>query len=169
MENRDTGLLLNKNNILLHRKYFKEMVKLIGINVLFRSPIKGMKQHTKYGELDARYNQPVSVGCIFEEHPTIWTMKKLGWSVEQQEQVSVIHVPYDLEGLEEGALFIIPSGIDNSQGRVFRIIKMSTIQVYPASIACQIAPEWESSAEKSEIEDFKNSDFNVLTEEANFK
>lgn len=162
MEYSDTGILLNKNNILLHRKYFKEMTRLIGINVLYRSPKEGMKSWDSYGELDAAYNPPILEGVIFEEHPTIWTMKKLGWNAEQQDDPSIIHVRYDLEGLQVGALFIIPSGIDNSQGRVFRVMKMSTTQVYPASIACMLAPEWESTEEKTSTEDFSKSNFNVL-------
>ena len=168
MEEFDTGLLLNKEDIQLHRTWFKEMVKLIGINVLYRSPKKEYTNWDMHGELDAHYNAPVLEGCIFDEHPTVWTMKKLGWNAEQQENASIIHVRYDLEDLQVGALFIIPSGIDKSKGRVFRVIRMSTIQVYPASIACEIAPEWESKQEKSDIEDFTHSDFNVLETEGNF-
>ena len=169
MEEKDTGLLLHKGDIQLHRQWFKEMVKLIGINVLYRSPVEAYKNWDLNGELDAHYNSPVLEGCIFDEHPNQWTMKKLGWNAEQQENVSIIHVRYDLPDLQVGALFIIPSGIDNSQGRVFRVIRMSTIQVYPASIACEIAPEWESNQEPSEIDDFTHSDFNLLREEDNFK
>ena len=33
-DNSKTGLLLNANNIKLTRQYFREMVKLLGINVL---------------------------------------------------------------------------------------------------------------------------------------
>lgn len=169
MENKDTGLLINKKDVQLHRTWFKEMTKLIGINVLYRSPKESYKNWNLHGELDSHYNAPVLEGCIFDEHPNQWTMKKLGWNTEQQEQVSIIHVRYDLEGLQAGALFIIPSGLDNSEGRVFRVLRMSTIQVYPASIACEIAPEWESETEPSNIEDFSQSDFNLLNEEENFK
>jgi hypothetical protein len=60
-----------------------------------------------------------------------------------QENSSIIHVPYDLKGLEVGALFEIPSGLDNAKPRLFRVISMQNIMVYPASIACEIAPEYE--------------------------
>lgn len=169
MENRDTGLLLHKNDIQLHRKWFKEMCKLIGVISLYRSPISSYKTFNTYGELDAHYNPPIPVGCIFDEHPTIWTMKKLGWDSEQADKVSIIHVPYDLSGLQAGALFILPSGIDGSEGRVFRVVRMSTTYIYPASIACELAPEWENTQEASEIEDFTHSDMNLLVEEGNFK
>ena len=163
MEGRDTGLLLNKEDIELHREYFKEMVDLLGIITLYRSP--KVQDRDLYGEIDAIYNQPIPVGCIFDEHPTIWTMKKLGWNSELSESMSVIHVPYDLPGLRAGALFIIPSGIDKSQGRVFRVEKMSTTMVYPASIACEIGPVFENEFEKCNMHDYQNSRFTLLKEE----
>lgn len=169
MENNDTGLLLNKKDIELHRNYFRQMTKLIGINVVYRSPKASSKDWDANGELDTFYNAPVVVGCIFQEHANVWTMKKLGWNSELQEGDSIIHVPYDLPGLQVGALFVVPSALDGTKGRVFRVTRMSTIQVYPASIACEIAPEWESNAEKSQSVDFNHTDFNVLAEEENFR
>ena len=160
MEGRDTGLLLNKEDIELHREYFKEMVDLLGIIVLYRSP--KVKERDLYGEIDAIYNPPVPVGCIFDEHPTVWTMKKMGWNSELSEEMSIIHVPYDLKGLQAGALFIIPSGVDKSQGRVFKVHRMSTTMIYPASIACEIGPVFENEFEKSNLEDFKDTGFTLL-------
>jgi hypothetical protein len=67
----------------------------------------------------------------------------MGWVAELQEGSSIIHVPYDLEGLQVGCLFEVPSGIDFAEPRLFRVISMQNIMVYPASIACEIAPEYE--------------------------
>jgi len=164
MDKQDTGILLNPNNIKLQRFYFKQMVKLIGIITLFRSPIKGTKEYNGVGELDAHYNLPERVGCIFEEHPTEKTMKKLGWITELQTDASIIHVPYDLKGLERGALFIIPSALDNSKGRVFKVLEMSTIAVYPASITCKLGPVWESTYNESEV-NFAGSNFSLLRDD----
>ena len=92
-------------------------------------------------------------------------MRKLGWNSELSEGLSVIHVPYNLQGLQAGCLFVVPSGIDNTKGRVFKVIRMSTISVYPASVACEIGPVFETSYEKSTTTDFKTTDFNLLNEE----
>ena len=46
METEKYGILLNKD-IKLHRQYFKEMVRLIGIYVLYRAPKKD-KTYTTY-------------------------------------------------------------------------------------------------------------------------
>lgn len=78
MDNSNTyGLLLNKD-IKLHRQYFKEMCKLIGINVIFKAPIEETKRNNLYGELNTSYESGVLVGCIFQEHPDQKTLKKMG-------------------------------------------------------------------------------------------
>ena len=163
MDSKDTGILLNESNIKLHRKYFSEMVKLLGIQVIYRAPREG-KTYNGYGELDTYYYEPIKVGCIFNEHPNQWTMKKLGWNSELSEEVALISVPYDLEKLQAGSIFIIPSALDKAQGRVFKVLRMSTIGVYPSSITCEIGPVWESDGAKEGL-DYTTSNFNLLVED----
>ena len=81
-----------------------------------------------------------------------------------QENASIISVPYDLPGLQVGSLFIIPSGIDNAVGRLFRCVKLSNIMIYPASISCEIVPEYENTFVKS-LHSHKNSSFTLLNSE----
>ena len=161
MENQDTGFLLSKQNISLQRTYFKEMCRLLGLNVLHRAPREG-KTYNGYGELDTFYYEPVMTTCIYDEHPSQKSMKKLGWNAELQDNPIVIHVPYDLKGLQAGSLFIIPSGLDNAEPRKFRVIQLSNIAIYPASIACELGLEWETDQPNSEVNDFKKSNFTVL-------
>jgi hypothetical protein len=140
--NADYGLLLSGKNIKLHRTWFKQMLTLHGINCKYRAPLPN-KSNDIHGDLVSSYAPEVTVGCIFEEHPNQKSLKKAGWVAELQEGSSMIHVPYDLPGLQVGALFEVPSGLDIGKGRLFRVISMSNIMVYPASIACEIAPEYE--------------------------
>ena len=76
--NENYGLLLNERDIKLQRKYFDEMCTMLGIKVIHRAPRVG-KSYTTYSEIDSNYFEPAITGCIFEEHPTQRTMKKLGW------------------------------------------------------------------------------------------
>ena len=163
MENIDTGLLLNKQNIQLYRMWFKQFLALHGLNVIHRAPRPG-KTYNGYGELDTFYYEPVGVSCIFDEHPNQKSMKKLGWNAELQDNPIVIHLPYDTEGLQAGSLIIIPSGLDNAQPRMFRVIQLSNIALYPCSISCELGLEWKNQEEKSETVDFSNSNFNVLVD-----
>lgn len=81
---------------------------------------------------------------------------------ELQDSSSIIHVPYDLHDLQVGCLFHVPSGLDDGKARVFRVIKMQNIMVYPASIACEIAPEYEDIDEQNLHTDFDNRNLGLL-------
>jgi len=162
-ENRKYGLLIQPS-IKLHRQYFKELCKLHGIYVLYRSPMQD-KHYTTWAEIDSNFNPPIQIGCLFEQHPDQRTTKKLGWVSELQEDSSIIHVDYDLPNLQVGSLFIIPSGLDDGKGRLFKVIRMSTIMIYPASISCEIVPEYEDTLVESTINDFTDTSFNLLQDE----
>ena len=147
MNHQKYGTLLTPD-IRMHRQYFREMCKLIGIRVLYRAPKPGCK-YTTYAEIDANYYPPVLIGCIFDEHPSQRTLKRMGWVSELNESSSFIHVDYDLDLLQHGALFIVPSGIDDGKGRLFRVVKMATSMVYPASITCEIVPEYTNAFDEA--------------------
>lgn len=141
----DYGILINKD-IKLYRTWFKQMLALHGVNCKYRAPLLN-KTNDARGDLQTGYKPEILVGCIFEEHPNQKSLKKAGWVAELQEGSSMIHVPYDLPDLQVGALFEVPSGLDTGKGRTFRVISMSNIMVYPASIACELALEYESNDE----------------------
>ena len=165
MEQTKYGLLLTPN-IKLHRDYFKEMVKLLGIQVQYRA-VKPGKKYTTYAELDTNFEEPVMEGVIFDEHPTQQTLKKMGWMSELQESSSIIHVRYDLPNIQQGALFIIPSGLDDGKGRMFRVVKLTNSIVYPASITCELVPEYENTFDES-LHDHTYTSFNLLEEEEGY-
>lgn len=142
----DFGILISKD-IKLHRTWFKQMTALHGINCKYRAPLNN-KEYDIYGDLQTSYKPEIVVGCLFVEHPDQKSLKKAGWVAELQEGSSVIHVPYDLPDLQVGALFEVPSGLDTGKGRVFRVISLSNIMIYPASIACEIALEYKSNDEQ---------------------
>lgn len=156
----DYGILLN-NNMKLQRHYFKEMTKLLGINCKYYAPLANKKFNT-YGDLESNYQEAISVAVIFEEHPDQKTLKKLGWVAELQESSSLIHVPYDLPGLEVGALFEVPGGLDTAKERLFRVISMKVGMICPASITCEIAPEYINTSPVAETYDFKQNNFTKL-------
>lgn len=160
------GTLLTQD-IKLHRMWFKEFVKLHGINVIYRA-VKPGKKYTTYAELDTNFESPILEGCIFEEHPTQQTLKKMGWVSELQENASIIHVRYDLPNLQQGALFIVPSGLDTSKGRLFRVVKITNSIVYPASMTCEIVPEYENTFQPS-LHNHSHREFNLLNEEEGYE
>ena len=160
------GTIEMKKDILIQRKYFEEMVKMIGVQVLHRAPRPG-KSYTIYSEIDTNYFEPELVGCIFEEHPNQHTMKKLGWTAELDASASLIAVPYDLKGLQQGSLFVVPSAFDNSKGRLFRVVEISGIMIYPCSLTCKLVAEYENTFTPNAYNHQRDS-FNLLNREEGY-
>lgn len=156
------GLLLNQDTK-LHRQYFDEMSRLIGIKVIYRAPRKD-KQYTTYAEVDSNYQEPLVTYCIFNEHPDQKTLKKMGWVSELQDNASLIHVRYDLPDIQQGALFIVPSGLDNAKGRLFRVVQLSNSMIYPASITCEIVPEYIDTMDRS-LSDHEDNSINIISQD----
>jgi hypothetical protein len=88
----------------------------------------------------------------------------MGWVTELQEDASLIDVPYDTPDLQFGALFFVPSGIDNATARLFRVVSLKNSMVYPSAITCEIVPEYENTYVRESF-NYERSDFNLLTEE----
>lgn len=156
------GLLINQDTK-LHRQYFDEMSRLIGIKVIYRAPRKD-KQYTTYAEVDSNYQEPLVTYCIFNEHPDQKTLKKMGWISELQDNASLIHVRYDLPDIQQGALFIVPSGLDNAKGRLFRVVQLSNSMIYPASITCEIVPEYIDTMDRS-LSDHEDNSINIISQD----
>lgn len=159
MENRNEAGLLLTPDIKLHRQWFREMAKLQGVGVIYYRPLN--KYYTTYTEIKGERYHPDNIYVIYEQTPTQRTMKALGWNSELSEGASIIHVEYGLTGLQVGSLFLLPSGIDGAQGRLFRVSKMSNIALYPASIACEIVPEY-SSDFNDELFNHEHNSLNLL-------
>lgn len=62
-------------------------------------------------------------------------------------------------------MFIIPSGLDNAEGRVFKVLRMTNSPIYPSSIACELGPVLVNEFERSQLHDFEHTNFNLLNDE----
>ena len=162
--NTNYGFLYNESDIKLYRNYFIEVCNAIGIKVKYRSLLPG-NHWTSYSEILGRYSDEEDVMCIFNEHPDQRTMKKFGWVSELSQNPAIISVPYNLHDLQVGCLFTLPSGFDNSPGRLFRVTEISSIMMYPASLTCQLVPEYPDTLDQS-LKDHSQESFNLIQEES---
>lgn len=166
MENQDTGILLSKKDITLHRKWFKEFVKLKGINVIYEAPNPDYDKYDLHGETDIKkYLPPLKIGCIFDDHPNQKSMRKMGWIAELSDSSVIIHVPYDVPGIQAGAIFTIPSGLDDAPPRKFKVLRLQNECIYPSSITCELGPLLDDRDELAPVRDFRSSNFNLLADD----
>lgn len=136
----DYGLLISPD-IKLHRAYFKEMTRLHGIKTMYKYPIDGTQLDVR-GDVVNKYSSENEVWCILQEYPDQKTLKKMGWAAEFNDGNCIMHVPYDLEHLQVGCLFTLPSAIEGAPARQFRVVQLSSIMIYPASFAVEVGVEY---------------------------
>ena len=153
------GLLVQEDAKRL-RAYFDEMAKLIGQHVLHKAP-KPDKHYTDYTEIESNYGDWVETDVIFDEYPTQQTLKKIGWYSEGTETQPILHASWNLQHLQQGSLFLIPSGIDGAEGRLFRVTKMTNIMQFPDRCYCYLVPEYKTTNRKSQ-QDYSNGGMNYL-------
>ena len=159
--NTNYGFMYNEQDIKLQRAWFKEMCDMYGVMVQYYAPLPD-KHWTTYSEIKSNYHEPQRISAMYNEIVDQRTMKLLGWVAELGKDETIISVPYDLEGLQVGALFMLPSAIDGAEGRLFRATMLSTYPIYPASVTCRLVLEYKDTCREQTTTDFSHSSFNVL-------
>ena len=145
------GLLINSDAQLL-RNFFKEAAKLRGIQVKYQYPID--MTFSKYAEEDPRgYSEPQILDIMFEENPSIKTLKRYGWITETADDLPLMaHLPYDTFKLSKGCRINIPSPL-YEDGRLFVVTEIKTSLEYPEAWACKLAPVFNIKPNPQEIEE----------------
>lgn len=122
------------------------MSRMLGVSSEYYalSSVSQLDNYSESTKTTSIYDKPISIYVIFESYPDQKTLKKHGWVSELSEGSSIIHVAYDLPNLSVGARFTFPSGLDEGKPRIFQVIKMQNIMIYPASITCEVAPVYDN-------------------------
>ena len=132
--------LIREDEVLYLRRQFKETVKQLGILFKYQYPLGNDLDDFSQPAPDG-YSRELEVYGIFDGEPKLKTYKNLGWVVEKGDNLPfLIHIPFDTEHIQKGALFKISGQITGIQERVFQVTELSTGLVCPDHIVCQIVP-----------------------------
>lgn len=155
------GLLVGRDSTLF-RSYFDEMAKLIGIQVKYFYPID-MSFSTYGDENPLGFSEPKLIDIIFEENPSIRTLKKYGWVTEGEERQPYLgQFSYSTKNLAKGCRIEIPDNLYD-KGRLFVITDITTNLEFPESYMCKLAPVFHTkNKEEKVIADIKKSNNNFL-------
>ncbi len=141
--------LLNRKDSLIYRSYFKEMCKLIGISVGYQYIVK--KELTIHSEENSTFSMPIRIDIIFEENPSVDTLKRYGWVTELNNQQPIIcHFAYDTPWLQIGCRIIVESSDGTPRPRVFSVTKISNDLEFPDSYACALVPVFDQLVQKNQ-------------------
>ena len=139
--------LLTDSDSKVFRGWFEEMAMLHGFRVGYQYPLGDAK--TIHSEPNMPMSIPIDLDIIFNENPTLDTLKKHGWVVEIGEQKPVVaQVPYSTPGLQRYSRIIIPSIGTVVDERIFEVTAISTIMEYPDCWTVRLAPVFKTIKEQ---------------------
>ena len=151
------GLLTNEDAE-IYRGFFREMCELLGQTVLYQYPLNTNK--TIHSEPNIELSDPIRLDIIFNENPTVDTLRKHGWVTEINGSLPVIaQVPYDIPGLARYARITIPPVGNVMRERIFEITAISTILEYPDCWTVRLVPVYNSYKEKN---NYSNSNIEYM-------
>lgn len=141
--------LLNRQDSTIFRKYFNEMVKLIGQSVGYQYIVE--RDMTIHSEDNSKLSVPIRLDVLFDENPTVDTLNTLGWTSElNTQQPIVVNMPYNTPKLTVNARLIVESVDGVKRPRVFKITKIVSDLEFPDAYTCAIVPVFDQYKQKNQ-------------------
>lgn len=153
---------LTNNDAEVFRGWFKEMARLHGMTVGYQYPLGDQK--TIHSEPNMPMSNPIQLDIIFNENPSLDTLKKHGWVTEIGEQKPVVaQVPYDTPNLQRYSRIIISPIGTIIDARTFEVTAISSILEYPDCWTVRLAPVYNSIKEDHDLTSSNVSMMDVTT------
>lgn len=132
--------LISEREVDYLRRQFKETVLQLGVLFKYQYPLGNNLDDFAQPAPDG-YSKELDVYGIFDGEPKLKTYRNLGWVVEKNDNLPfLIHIPFDTEHIQRGALFKIDGQFTGIEARVFQVTELTTGLVCPDHIVCQIVP-----------------------------
>ena len=141
--------LLVRDDAKIFRRYFSEMVKLIGQSIGYQWVVE--KKMTIHSEDNSTLSMPIRLDVLFDENPSVDTLNTLGWTSElNTQQPIVVNMPYNTPKLSVGARLTIESVSGTSRPRVFKVTKIVSDLEFPDAYTCAIVPVFDQYKQKNQ-------------------
>lgn len=130
-------------DIVLMRKRYDEALALQGIPVTYQYP--NIPDTNAQGEamIDS-YSEPIQTNIFFEGNPKIKTFKRLGWVVENSQDLPfLVHCSFNLPHVQRDSIFRIAGQYAELPDRIFRVTEITYDIVAPDHLICQIVPAYD--------------------------
>lgn len=159
------GLLTPSNNeILLHRQMFEEKLYLIGIPAKVFN-VLDLNQDFNFKLDNVSYAEPIDVNIIFEDFPTIATLKRYNWFRDDEGTVAPIALlPWFKNDVALDPQIGTKVRIIDPLGKIdrdFIVTEVNANNYYMIHYAVKLAPYRDHSmVEEDKVENKENSDGN---------
>ena len=160
--------LLNRHDSTIFRRFFNEMVKLIGQSVGYQYVVK--KEMTIHSEDNSELSVPIRLDVLFDENPTVDTLNTLGWTSElNSQQPIVVNMPYNTPNLTVNARITVESVDGVQRPRVFKVTKIVSDLEFPDAFTCAIVPVFDQYKQRNQYTLVNNEKINQKEDERTSK
>lgn len=162
--------LLTKDDSTLYRGFFNEVAHLLGVTAQYYY-IKDRSFTINAEMVPEAYSEPIELDIIYEEHPKVSTLRRLGWVSELPDDKPIVaRLPYRTPNLEKGCRLDLPH-IDNLAKygtNSFKVTDLASIDEYPDCWVVKLAPIFETSndhinPDSSSQNDYSDRNYNYLS------
>ena len=130
-------------DIKLMRDRYDEALELQGVPCVYMYPNIPDTNAQSETVVDT-YSLPIETSIFFEGSPKIKTFKRLGWVVENHEDLPfLIHCSFNLPHVQRDAIFKIAGQYTEMPERIFKVTEISYDIQAPDHIVCQVVPVYE--------------------------
>lgn len=130
-------------DIKLLRYRYDEALQLQGIPVKYQYPNLPDTNAQSESVVDS-YSEPIDTFIFFEGNPKVRTFKRLGWSVENSQDLpALIHCSFNLPYVQRDAIFRIAGQYTELPDRIFRVTEITYDVQAPDHLVCQIVPAYD--------------------------
>lgn len=134
---------LINSDITLMRDRYDEALKMQGIPATYQYPI-GAETNVEAESLIDHFSIAQDIYIFFDGTPKIKTYKRLGWVVENDEQLPfLIHCSFNLEHLQRDCLFKISGYYSEMPNRLFKVTEITTDLQCPDHVICKVVPVYD--------------------------
>lgn len=139
---------MNLNNLIgpdikLMRDRYDEALQLQGIPVKYQYPNLPDTNAQSESVVDS-YSEPIDTFIFFEGNPKVRTFKRLGWSVENAQDLPfLVHCSFNLPHVQRDAIFRIAGQYTELPDRIFRVTEITYDVQAPDHLVCQIVPAYD--------------------------
>ena len=148
--------ILTQPDTTMFRTYFKEMARLLGIQVLYQYPID--MKFSMYAEEDPKgFSEEIKMDIIFDENPKITTLRKYGWVSElPDDKPYLAQLPFDAKNLCKGCRIHILPPLPLADRRTFVITDIQANLQFPDNWMCKVAPVFFDKTKQEKLDEYKD-------------
>lgn len=159
-------------DIELMRERYDEALSMLGVPAKYQFPNIARSNVQGEPEID-NYSFPEDTFIFFDGNPKIKTFKRLGWVVENDENLPfLIHCSFNLKNLQKDCIFEISGQYTALPSRKFRVTELTTDIQAPDHITCAVVPCYDKQTvgyTKKEVQQKYNRSNNFLKPNVDYR